>query len=89
MKGILRFLSLLVNVYGTYIYRSYTSIHNYLKQDFINRVFKGIMPVKSQRFNTKIYIFERYSTFNPYSTYLNGLSFSPSKKELVPVIQKY
>jgi len=46
------------------------------------------MPVKSERFNTKIYIFERYRAFCTSCIVINESKFRYNTLVLKPVLQK-
>ncbi len=87
MKRILRFLSLVNNIDRTLAYVR-KALCNYMAIDILYIVFNSIMPVKSQRFNTKIYIFERYSTWCSSYIDINTLEFMSNRIVLKPILQK-
>jgi hypothetical protein len=87
MKRILRFLSLVKN-FNRALTDAHKALCNYMANDFPYIVFKNIMPVKSQCFNTKIYIFERYSTWRTALISVNTSQFIYNKTVLKPILQK-
>lgn len=88
MKRILRFLPLRINLCRTYLYDVNFSIYNNRMFEFVYAVFNYIMPVKSERFNTKIYIFERYRAFCASCIVINDSKFTYNTLVLKPVLQK-
>lgn len=88
MKRILRFFPLRNDLCHIHIYDVITSVYNYWMRDFAYMVFNSIMPVKSERFNTKIYIFERYSTLCTSHINMNTSLFMYNRAVLKPVLQK-
>lgn len=87
MKRILRFLSLVKN-FNRALTDAHKALCNYMANDFLYIVFNNIMPVKSQRFNTKIYIFERYSTWRTALIGINTSQFICNDAVLKPILQK-
>ena len=88
MKRILPFLSLGKNLCHTFAYDVIHFLCDYRMRNLEYVIFNSIMPVKSQRFNTKIYIFERYSTLRTLFISINTSSFIYNKIVLKPVLQK-
>ncbi len=87
MKRILRFLTLVNNI-GCAMIDAHNALCEYLANDISYIVFNRIMPVKSQCFNTKIYIFERYSTWRTAFIGINEMESEPYKVVLKPILQK-
>jgi hypothetical protein len=87
MKRILPFLSLGKNLCRTFTYDVIHFLCDYRMHNLEYVTFNSIMPVKSQRFNTKIYIFERYSTLRTLIS-INTSPFIYNKIVLKPVLQK-
>jgi hypothetical protein len=88
MKRILRFLPLQIDLCCTYLYDVSISVYNSMICDFIFGVFNYIMPVKSERFNTKIYIFERYSVLCASRIDINTFQFIHNEVSRKPVLEK-
>ncbi|MFT5892740.1 MAG: hypothetical protein ACI9Y7_002852 [Dokdonia sp.] len=88
MKRILLFLSLGKNLCHTFTYDVIHFLCDYRMHNLEDVIFNNIMPVKSQRFNTKIYIFERYSTLRTLLIGINTSPFIYNKIVLKPVLQK-
>gem|GEM_PF-4788299 len=88
MKRILLFLSLRKNPYLTSIDDARSFVSDSRMHEFLYVIFNCIMLVKSQRFNTKIYIFECYSTSRTSLIAVNTLPFTHNKSILRPVLQK-
>lgn len=87
MKRILRFLTLVKNI-GCAMIDAHDALCDYMANDILYIVFNRIMPVKSQCFNTKIYIFERYSTWRTAFIGINKMESTPYRVELKPILQK-
>ena len=88
MKRILRFFPLRNDLCHIHIYDVITSVYNYWMRDFAYMVFNSIMPVKSERFNTKIYIFERYRALCASRVDINTFQFIQNEMLRKPVLEK-
>ncbi len=88
MKRILRFLPLRIDLCYTYLYDVSISVYNSMIRDFVFGVFNYIMPVKSERFNTKIYIFERYRALCASHVDINTFQFIQNEMLRKPVLEK-
>jgi len=88
MKRILRFLTLRIDLNRTYSYVADISVYNIMIYNFVYAVFNYIMPIKSERLNTKIYIFERYSDLCFSFFNINILQFIFIEIVHKPVLQK-